>query len=298
MRITHTWTDDTASIAVEGLADTVRMLHITDAHVSLFDERVGDHIDTCRRFCEQFAAEEKDEAGNSLVPDAAFRESMAHAASMGLDLVALTGDIVHYPAEACIELVVDQVAALAKPALYTCGNHDVHFRDEPVSEEMRQAWLPTLQPLHGADPDCSVQEIGGIRFVSIDSSMCQVRPNQLDFMAEQLRAGKPVVLLTHIPLSLPTLRSPTIAKMGAPILMGDPDWSADSRHDWQVSADTPTTLEFVQLIASSSNLVAIFCGHVHYAHADALNPRAVQYVGRPGYEGGRRLVEFTPLDRS
>jgi hypothetical protein len=42
-------------------------------------------------------------------------------------------------------------------------------------------------------------------------------------------------------------------------------------------------------------MVAVFCGHVHIAHADSINTHAVQYVGRPGLEGGRRLVEFKPL---
>ena len=72
-------------------------------------------------------------------------------------------------------------------------------------------------------------------------------------------------------------------------------WSAESRESWQVSDDTPETLEFVDAVSTAPSLVAAFCGHVHFAHADAINTRAVQYVGAPGFEGGRRLVEFRPL---
>ena len=65
----------------------------------------------------------------------------------------------------------------------------------------------------------------------------------------------------------------------------------------QVSADRAETLAFVALVKSCPSVVAVFCGHVHFAHADVLNPAtAVQYVGRAGCDGGCRLVDFVPLD--
>ena len=33
----------------------------------------------------------------------------------------------------------------------------------------------------------------------------------------------------------------------------------------------------------------------HFEHVDSINTHAVQYVGQPGFEGGRRLVDFEPL---
>ena len=79
-------------------------------------------------------------------------------------------------------------------------------------------------------------------------------------------------------------------------MMGDPDWSSESRIQWQqVIEDTPETLEFVHAVTTAPNVVAAFCGHVHFAHADAINTRAVQYVTKAGNDGGRRLVEFRPL---
>ena len=140
-----------------------------------------------------------------------------------------------------------------------------------------------------------MREIGGIRFVSIDNAVPQISPKQVDFMRGQLLTGQPIVVLTHWPLSLPTLRDAVIAALGSPPMMGDPDWSSESRISWQVSEDTPETLEFVRSVTTAPNVVAVFCGHVHIAHADSINTHAVQYVGRPGLEGGRRLVEFKPL---
>ena len=46
--------------------------------------------------------------------------------------------------------------------------------------------------------------------------------------------------------------------------------------------------------ATAPNLAAVFCGHVHVAHAGAINTRA-RYVGGPGFAGGRPPVELRPL---
>ncbi len=78
-------------------------------------------------------------------------------------------------------------------------------------------------------------------------------------------------------------------------MMGDPARSSQSRKTWQVNEDTLETLEFIEAVSTTQNVVATFCGRVHFAHADAINTRAVQYVGAPSNEGGRRLVEFRPL---
>ena len=295
MHVTHSFTDESAIIRIEGLAAPVRMLQLTDTHMHFYDERDGEKAAVCAEFIKRREKHMKEVEGIDYVPGESFSKNLAQAASENLDLLALTGDIIHYPSPASVDFVVAEVKALGVPTMYTCGNHDVHYTDEPVNDAVRLTRLATLQPLHNGDPDCQAREIGGIRFVSVDSAVPQISRKQVDFVADQLRAKAPTVLLTHWPLSLPTLREPTLEHMGSPPLIGDPDWSTASRISWQVSEDTPETLEFVHLVTTAPNLVAIFCGHIHFPHADAINTRAVQYVGRPGFEGGRRLVHFEVL---
>ena len=294
MRATHSYTDGTATIRIQGLRAPVRMLHLTDSHLHLFDERDGERVEACVDFCGRFTQELK-EAGVEVAPDETFRRQLARAATEDLDLLALTGDTMHFPSPASVDFVVREAAALGVPMMYTCGNHDVHYTDERVNAAVRLTRLPALKPLHPYDPDFEAREIGGIRFVSVDSAVPQISARQLDFVRSQLQDGVPTVLLTHWPLSLPTLREPAISSLGAPVLIGDPDWSIESRIEWQVSEDTPETLEFVRLVTTAPNLAGVFCGHVHFAHADAINTRAVQYVAAPGCRGGHRLVRFEPL---
>jgi DNA repair exonuclease SbcCD nuclease subunit len=296
LNITHSYSDDAATIRIDGLSGTVRMLHLTDSHVLEFDERDGDHLDACREFRERFLANRREESGQAQDPALVFQETLQEAANMDLDLIALTGDIVHYPSPAAIEFVASRLAELQAPSIYTFGNHDVHYTDEPANRDRRDHWVPKLEPLHHGSPDFEAREIGGIRFIALDSYDCQILPEQLEFFKRQLADDAPIVLLTHVPISVPTLRGPTIEAHGAPIFIGDPDWGEASRTQWQIATvDAPETLEFVRLVAHSPNVVACFCGHIHFPHVDGLGLRAAQYVGEPCFQGGRRIVEFKPF---
>ncbi len=284
MRVTHAWTDDAATIHLSGLQRPVRMLHVTDVHCALLDERDARHEDACRDYCQRFA-------GNERILAERFNE----ARELGVDLVALTGDIMHFPSRALVDYLARQMEQLQVPVLFTCGNHDWRFPGLSDEEAVREQWWPRLDPLHPGRAGCAACEVNGIQFLQVDDSTYQVDDEQLAWVRERLATGRPTVVLSHIPLSLPTLRAPTIDRWKAPILIGDPDWDQESRERWKAGADRPTTLQYVQLLAGAENLVAVFCGHVHFPHADAVNPRVVQYVGGLGIEGARRLVEFRPL---
>ena len=284
MRTTHKWTDETATICIEGLDQTVRMLHVTDSHIALIDDRDAEHIEACTGACERFESREQ-----------IFDQLMEETEESSLDLVALTGDIVHFPSQAGVESVVKSIDKVGVPALYTSGNHDWHYPGVEGRGELREAWWGALAPLHHGQAAYARHEIGGIQFLLVDDSIYQVNAEQRAFVDAHLANGMPTVLLTHIPLSLPTLREPTLERFDAPILIADPEWGPESRDRWGTGEDLSPTLEFARTLVRAENLVAVFCGHIHFAHADSINLNAVQYVGAPGFDANSRLVEFRPL---
>ena len=263
MRATHKWTDETATICIEGLNQTVRMLHVTDSHIALIDDRDAEHIEACSGACERFESREQ-----------IFDQLMEEAKESSLDLVALTGDIVHFPSQAGVESVVKSIDKAGVPVLYTSGNHDWHYPGVEGRGELREAWWGALAPLHHGQAAYARHEIGGIQFLLIDDSTYQVNKEQTAFVDTHLANGMPTVLLTHIPLSLPTLREPTLEHFDAPILIADPEWGPESRDRWGTGENLPPTLEFARTLVRAENLVAVFCGHIHFAHADSINLNA------------------------
>jgi predicted MPP superfamily phosphohydrolase len=294
MRITHSWSDKTATICIEGLNDLVRVVHITDSHLVSIDERDADFIAACERSCQAFRTRRQDDEGNFISPEDSFEEALSLAVFEDFDLIALTGDIVHFPSKANVERAASALSSTGVPMLYTAGNHDWLFPGEDAYKVQEAAWQ-SLEPLHAGRPHFGSLELGGIRFIAIDNSTYQITDEQVEFARKELHTDVPVVLLMHIPLSLPTLRDRTIERWKAPILIGDPAWDIQSRMEWGTGEDQASTLEFVRLVASAPSLVAVLCGHVHFPHTDAINLQAAQYVGCPCFDGGYRVIEFRPL---
>lgn len=298
MRITHDQEGNRAVIRVEGLRQSVKALHLGDLHMAVVDERDSDRLEVCTGKGERFyhRHDNNDAEGNTIPQETAFVHILEVAKQEQVDVLALVGDIVDFPAVANVEYAQGLIDESGIPSVYTAGNHDWCFFGEEQTSQVRRAFWPRLDPLNGGEPAFSRREIGGILFVTVDNSIYQVEEDQLESMRQALAAGLPTVLLSHIPISLPTLRPAVMEAMnGSPIMMADPDWAPESRKENFVEDTTATTLEFVRMVSQAQNLVAILTGHCHLAHADAINPWAVQYLVPPGYAGEYGLFEFKPL---
>lgn len=274
LRIKHSWTSESATIYVEGLTETVRMLHITDSHIGLVD---GRETPEC------LAAV----SGRVTASDGILAAMMTEANGLDLDLVAWTGDTTQIPSYASVDFLVANVQKVTVPVLYTLGNHDWEFPSVCGGPEEGVA---RLEPLHHGNSSHDRHVIGGIQFLMLNDSEYQINDEQLAFVKQYLANGLPTVVLMHIPISIATLRDATLDKWEGivPIkylLLNDPDDEGMTK---------PSTAEFVRTLVASDNLVAVFCGHLHIDHVDAISPRAVQYVTNGGNIGVKRLVEFRP----
>ncbi|MEX0777180.1 MAG: metallophosphoesterase [Phycisphaeraceae bacterium] len=295
----HQSTDDRSRIDIEGLERPVRVFHVTDPHLCSIDqrdtpERYEKWKDSRERSGQQFATLLGKPADQPMYPDVTFARTMALASDPAIDLIAITGDLMMFPALASIDAAAAAIARAGRPTLYTSGNHDWFFPRAGSGPTLRQQWMHVLEPFHRGRPDGDSLDIAGLRFLTIDNSTYAVTAEQLAFARRQLADGLPTIVLMHIPLSLPTLRQPVIDKWKDPIMLADLDWPVERRGKWCAQPNTPETLAFADLLRTAPNLVAILCGHVHFAHADRINDHAVQYVGGPGYEGQWRQIELRP----
>ncbi|MDQ3812821.1 MAG: metallophosphoesterase, partial [Armatimonadota bacterium] len=272
-------------IVVPGLERSTRVLHLTDTHICRPD--VGSpHEAACQKERSRRPAEEQ---------EAHFANLLQRAAEADIDLLLLTGDIVHFPAQTSIQFVRALLNSTGKPWLYVPGNHDWYYPGQRPDTALRLVQSPLLAPLFGSQGPslCYRHEQNGLQFLGVDNSTYQIEVEQLTFARECLQNELPTVVLIHIPITQPHLRAPTIAKWRDPILMGDT--IEDSRRAlWAWEPDRAETTQFIELLRAATNLVAIFCGHVHFAHDERFSDSAIQLVGAPGFEGGFRVVEFQP----
>lgn len=279
-RCTHSWTDDTATIGVAGIKRPLRVLHVTDSHISVPHEAVDQpYVHYGARIDGLFA---------DFPTLQTFAAQMERARAEAPDLIALTGDHVNYPSPTAVAAVERLILATGRDSMFTAGNHDWRYAGLPGSDDdLRTEWRErSLLPLYrGRPPHADSLDLGGVCFVAIDNSTRQVDAEQLAFFDRALAGGLPVVLLTHMPFRLPgdtaAHRAPPPSS-GQPIpLCGDPE-------------SEPATDDFIDRLLAARNLVAVLCGHIHVAGAYRIHEGAVQYVTGPGFLNQSRMVTIRP----
>ncbi len=295
MRIEHLQTEDEqqAVIRVEGLKRPMTLMHITDSHMAAADERDPEALESATKVQELF---QKLTPGG-VSPRMLFDQALERSNALSVDCTILTGDIIHFPARAAIELVERGIDVLRGPYLYTPGNHDWHFPHLTWNDQTRQEYRPRLAHLAGDSPDAQVKELDGVSLIALDNSNYQITDGQLEFVRRQLETGKPCLLFVHIPLYTPSLLPLVVEEWNAPIVMAAPCWTEEERRRWRVRESEPTTIACHQLLTEgeAENLVGVFCGHVHFAHAGEVRPGRLQYVGQAGFRGGYRAIRLEPL---
>lgn len=296
----HAASDFRTRIFVPGLKTKLRVLHVTDTHLSVFDEQEKEFHSFGARMDQAFLDREHYKTSQKINSITAFHELMALAKNQPFDLIVLTGDIVNNPSRASVRFVREELEKTGIPWLYVAGNHDWHYEGMTgTADELRQTWIHnSLMPLYDANPLFSAREINGLNFVRIDNSTYQISEDQLAFFQAQMALPAPMVLLMHIPVYVP--EDGTDEDVGT---CGDPRWGAEHdgnyiierRQQWRKEGNFPATVEFVASVKKSENLIAALVGHSHRARMDTLAPNAIQYTTGGGYNGRYRIVEFQPL---
>ncbi len=300
----HTFSDYEATVAISGLTEITKVLHISDSHVSIFDEKEKEYHPYSARMDNAYKSVPHYKTGEDTTPVETFSELMDLAKEQNVDLIVLTGDIINNPSKSSVKFISESIQKTGIPSIYVAGNHDWHYEGmKGPMATLRQTWIQnSLLPLY-SDKNYfySSHVFGGINFVSIDNSTYQVTEEQLKFYEKQTTLAMPVVLLMHIPLYLiKDAESDDIATCGDPRW----GWDMDKNHEieqrerWSRNGNLPSTVKFLEMVKRSPNLAAVIVGHTHRARADKISDTAIQYVTGRSVDGQHRLLTFKPLANS
>lgn len=298
----HSYSDYGATVKIQGLEKTIRVLHIADSHISVLDESEKEYHPYSSRMDNAYKSVRHYKTQQETTPEKSFQELMDLAKTRHVDALVLTGDIVNNPSKSSVRFVLESLGKTGIPWIYIAGNHDWHYEGmQGSADALRRTWTEnSLLPLYdGEDPLYSSHIIGGINFLAIDNSTYQVNEEQLEFYKKQTTRAMPIVLLLHIPLYLPLDgEKDEISTCGDPRWGWDMDrnYEVEKRERWSKNGNLPSTLEFVGLVKKSSNLAAALVGHTHTAHVDSISATAFQYTTGRSADGQHRLVIFEPLN--
>lgn len=257
-----------ATITIPDFKDSLKIMQITDSHISIEDEKESYLKGYAERMHNAYAKPIKHYfLDTSKTTFKHLDDLLLKAKNRDVELLILTGDIVNFPSAASVKYVYDRLAETGIPWLYISGNHDWNYEGMPGSpDSLRITWIEkSLAPLYnGHNPLYFSEIINGINFVGIDNSTYKVSNEQYKFLEKQLSGNEPIILISHIPYSLDR------------------------------STNQPGTTALSNLISlNSDKIIAIFAGHIHRP-SFYFTGNLCQYTSSGSFQGGSFLINVKP----
>jgi hypothetical protein len=298
LNVEHSFDDYNAVIKCKDIGENVKVIHISDSHLSILNNGISEMPEYTGRMDRAFKSPKHYLTGIEGTREKHFDSILEEAKKKNAELLILTGDIVNNPTKANVEYVKKKLDECGIEYIYTAGNHDWHFEGMPgKAQDQHDEWVSNrLKPLYnGNNPQFYSKIIKNVNFVCIDNSTYQVNEEQVNFFREQARKDIPIILCMHIPIY-----QPQASLLPSVVTMGDPRWGAKSdknyqtekREPWLESGNLRATCEFLIEILSCRNLLAVLAGHIHIARQDRISVSAYQYLSKASFSGAYRFIEL------
>lgn len=277
------------TIQISGVKTPVKFMHLSDSHLTLFDETDSEQaVSEMTTRGQMFDTQ----VGDGIKREDKLKQFYDIAEKEGVDQILLSGDIIDAPSNGNMKFLADLVGNSKVPSIYCLGNHDWSFSENYQGE--RYKYIPGFAEIFGSvDPDTeekywddvmSVYNYDGFSLVVVDNSNDQVPSAVTATLKSFAKEGVPVVLMLHVPVSCESAVADVSAMWGRDIAIGSAALNPNA-----------ATKQFVEFIRSAESTVdVILAGHTHLTHIDDVSPDndTIQLTLGATFEGHARIIEI------
>ena len=264
-----------------GLEKPVKLLHVTDTHITEVDDRDNERK---RAMCVRNPIAEI---------TANFRETIDYC-NKNCDMMAHSGDLINVVTHKSLEVV--------RQCLDTCDNYTLVTGNHEYSQYCGEAWediaykmtyYPMVRHYLKEDLLFSAKQVGGVNVVGIDDSYYQVEPWQVWRLKREVQKGLPIVLMMHVPLFEESLYEMALEvnKEGYTSLTGcDEEHLMRFHNEFREMQQRPNddTLRFIDYVYSEPLIKCVLAGHIHFNYESKLPSGIPQYVTSLNWQGDAR----------
>lgn len=262
-------------ILIPGLKNTYRILHVTDAHITMYvedDEKtvIRGGLNTGKHLVSGFASKRENTfTKNGITSNdgfAALCDSLAEAGADFVDLVLFTGDILDYYTDSAFAFMLMQLSKLPMPYMFVLGNHDwifSHFTDQ----ESLSLFSKTLC---GGNYKCAKYKLGELTLVGTYNGDYFYDKETFSLIEKAIEGEEHVLLCQHVPINTPSFDAYR-AELGHArnVVIGAKDCLVKDDSYERIMA---------LLEKEDCPIRALLCGDSHIEHTSNLTARVVQHV--------------------
>ncbi|MBQ1216385.1 MAG: metallophosphoesterase [Clostridia bacterium] len=240
-----------------GLEKPIRILQLSDVHLSLADDVDGDDMKAhaaARRntFFNEANFPERDPVGY-------LKDAMEYAKDF--DCTVITGDVLDFTSHANRVTATEILAG--KDYLFCAGNHEFCPKvGIPDSFARKDEILDEIQACFRGNMIFESRIVGGVNVIAIDNSYYIWTEKQLELLKAEVARGLPVILFCHSPLTGGNMNhNPT-------------------HRDLHVSDEViDFTRKVTQYIIDEPAIKAVFSGHYHSTMTEQLGDKTGYILG-------------------
>ncbi len=264
-----------------GLEKPVKLLHVTDSHIALADERDDERK---HALANRLGSPDKEKY---------LREHIAYA-EKNCDLLVHTGDLMDFVSHANVEMAREVLKN--EKIFFIAGNHD-------YSQYVGEAWEDNAYRMNsymqmgyglGVPMFFNSRVVGGVNIVGIDNSYYLFEDWHLWRLKKEVEKGLPVILAFHDPLFEQSLYDDHMKRMPTEptYLVGCDEEHLLPYNEFRAVQQRPDapTLRMIEYIKSEPAIKAILTGHLHFNFESNLTDTLPQFVTGGAYDGVAREV--------
>ena len=269
--------EDDVKLDLDGVSKHYKILIVNDTHIQINNDEVAE---SNRDYMEHRIGEF---TTRGLTTKERWDKLSSSLDSYNADLIVFAGDMVDFCSKANTEALKEGFDKLKTPYIYIRSDHDTEpywmtdGDDSSAKERQDKVTVNT---------DVLYADLGELCVLCINNSNRQISKEMLETMKPIFEKGKPVLVVTHIPIE---------QEEGTELLEYSEE-VRDGRHlYWGYTGEAypdNNTAEFMSILYSEeSNVKAVFAAHLHAKWEGQLSENAIEHVFAPAFQGNVGVVE-------
>ncbi len=264
-----------------GLEKPVKLLHVTDSHLCLADERDNER--------KHALAERLGDSNKEI-----YLNEQIEYAEKNCDLLVHTGDLMDFVSYANVDRAREIVSN--EHIFFIAGNHD-------YSQYVGEAWEDNAYRMNsymqmgyglGVPMFFNSRTVGGVNIVGIDNSYYLFAEWQLYRLKKEAEKGLPIVLAFHDPLFEQSLYDYHFENVpgDCAYLVGCDEEHLLRYSEFRAVQQRPDepTLRMIEYIKGEPLIKLILTGHLHFNYESNITDSLPQFVTGGGYDGEAREI--------
>lgn len=266
-----------------GLSKPFKVLHITDSHIPLCDERDSKEKYELAVRCGLLDG----------TKEANLKEQLEYA-KKNCDLVVHTGDLTDFVSKANTDFARKTLSD--DSIFYITGNHEfTQFQGEAWEDTAyRMNSYKSLGEGFGVNMFFNSRVFGGVNFVGIDDGYHQVEDWQTERLKMEAQKGFPIILCIHVPIFEQGLYDKVFSCNDSAYVLGCDEEHLLPYPEFRAMEQRPkdSTKRFIEYVYSEPKIKAVLAGHVHCSYESRLKSGIMQYATDGGFRNSVREILF------